>query len=150
MAPAPLRPLRGRLDAAPSDAARVGLLFDALLTGRQRADTQEQRLAQRAVSLVMRGAGGCSVRDMAQRLDLGERRLQQIFRSQVGLSPRAWSRLARMHRCLRLLRRPAPLRWAELAVEAGFCDQSHLINEFRSLCGVTPEAFVSRSSNTPV
>ena len=119
---APLRSLPCRLQAAASDDARMGLLFDALQAGRQDSQTheqrQEQRTAQLAARLITRSAGGRSVRELAQTLGLGERRLQQIFRSQVGLSPRAWGRLARVHGCLRLLRRRVPPRWAELAVDA--------------------------------
>jgi AraC-like DNA-binding protein len=44
-----------------------------------------------------------------------------------------------------------PLR--DVAVESGFYDQSHLVNEFRALCGVTPTEFmghaISGSSKTP-
>jgi AraC-like DNA-binding protein len=42
--------------------------------------------------------------------------------------------------------------WAAVAADAGFYDQSHLANEFRALCGLTPTAFlqhtVSGSSKT--
>ena len=32
--------------------------------------------------------------------------------------------------------------WGELAFECGFCDQSHLIAEFRRITGRTPETFL--------
>jgi len=52
-----------------------------------------------------------------------------------------------MHGCLRALRRrPAP-DWADLALEGGFYDQSHLVNEFRALCGVTPTEFLGRTAS---
>ena len=53
----------------------------------------------------------------------------------------AWSRLARLHSCLRLLRGGAPPAWAAVAADSGFYDQSHLVNEFRALCGLTPTEF---------
>ena len=34
--------------------------------------------------------------------------------------------------------------WASIAADCGFSDQSHLINEFRMLCGLTPAQFVQR------
>jgi AraC-like DNA-binding protein len=63
----------------------------------------------------------------------------------VGLSPRAWGRLARLHGCLRALRRQANPDWAEMAVDHGYYDQSHLANEFRALCGLTPTEFLGRA-----
>mgnify|MGYP006198692693 CR=1 FL=1 len=47
-------------------------------------------------------------------------------------------RLSRLHHLLRALRRRPTDGWAALAFDGGFCDQSHLVNEFQSLCGLTP------------
>ena len=33
--------------------------------------------------------------------------------------------------------------WAEVALTAGYYDQSHLINEFRSITGITPARYVT-------
>jgi AraC-like DNA-binding protein len=89
---------------------------------------------------------------LAAEVGLGERRLQQLFSAQFGLSPRRWSRLARLHRCLRDLRAQPQRSWAEVALDGGFFDQSHLTNEFRALCGCTPAEYrrlaVSESSKT--
>ncbi|HUG25993.1 SDR family oxidoreductase [Piscinibacter sp.] len=35
----------------------------------------------------------------------------------------------------------------DLAVDSGFYDQSHLVNEFRALCGLTPTEFLARSAS---
>jgi AraC-like DNA-binding protein len=63
----------------------------------------------------------------------------------VGLSPRAFGRLARLHACLRVLRSERSPSWPQLALEAGFYDQSHLVNEFQALCGLSPRAFFERT-----
>lgn len=128
-----------------SDAARAGILLDALLGALRHSKEDESRLARQAAALFRaRASGERTVRAVAESLGLGERRLQQVFRAHVGLPPRTWSRLARLHECLRLLRRPAPLPWHALALDGGFYDQSHLINEFQALCGMTPEQFLRR------
>jgi transcriptional regulator GlxA family with amidase domain len=98
-------------------------------------------------------AGGRrSLREVAAAVGIGERRLQQVFHAHAGLSPRAWSRLARLHGCLRALRQTTMPAWADVAVDSGYYDHPHLINEFRALCGVTLTEFLARatsgSSNT--
>jgi len=149
-----------RMALARDDAARVALLDAALCRrlaaadGRAWARFGPHPGALHAARLIAASAGRRPLREVAEAVGLGERRLQQLFHAQVGLSPRAWRRLARMHGCLRALRgQPAPA-WAELAAEHGFYDQSHLVNEFRALCGVTPTEFLDRaiagSSKTPV
>lgn len=143
-----------RMAEAPDDAARGVLLHAALQ--RRLLDGDVARgsaaTAMHAARLIAASDGRRSVRDVAAAVGVGERRLQQLFHAHVGLSPRAWSRLARLHACLRALRlQPSPA-WADVAVDGGFYDQSHLVNEFRALCGVTPTEFmghaVSGSSKT--
>lgn len=138
------RSLAAAMQAAPDDRARVRLLLDALQAMLRDTGAAERRRALQAAQLIRAAGGSRPVGAIADALGLGERRLQQIFRAQVGLSPRAWGRLARMHECLRLLRRDAGLPWTQLAADGGFYDQSHLINEFRALCGLTPEQFLRR------
>jgi AraC-like DNA-binding protein len=142
------------LMAASNDAQRVALLQDVI---EQRVDasrdTTAERQSRHAARLISDAGGAMPLRDVATAIGLGERRLQQLFQRHIGLTPRAWSRLARLHACLRALRQPAPLPWAQLAVDAGFYDQAHLANEFRALSGLSPSEFRSRtiaqSSKTP-
>jgi methylphosphotriester-DNA--protein-cysteine methyltransferase len=134
---------------APDDAARSRLLQGTLQARVRDAAAGPAPVAQ-AARLIASAGGQRPLREVADALGIGERRLQQLFHAEVGLSPRSWSRLARLHACLRALRQHAAPRWAELAVDAGFYDQSHLANEFQALCGLSPTLFltVSGSSKT--
>jgi AraC-like DNA-binding protein len=124
------------------DAARVALLTAALQRRISGDASLNQQRAGHAAHLVSRAAGRLPLRQVAEAVNIGERRLQQLFFEHVGISFRAWSRLSRLHACLRLIRqRPGPA-WADLAAEAGFYDQAHLANEFRALCGLSPTSFV--------
>lgn len=51
----------------------------------------------------------------------------------------------RLHACVRALRLQREPAWASLALDGGFYDQSHLINEFQALCGLTPTEFLGRA-----
>jgi AraC-like DNA-binding protein len=134
-----------RMADAPGDAARVAVL-QAALQQRQRSDAiAAGAVATHAAQLIVASGGRRALREVAAAVGVGERRLQQLFRAHVGLSPRAWSRLARMHACLRALRTQPSPAWAEVALEGGFYDQPHLVNEFRALCGVTPTEFVGHT-----
>jgi len=138
------RDLHARLQESGRATERARLLCDALQAMTGDVEGEERRKAERAAALLRAGGDALSVGSAAAAVGIGERRLQQIFRSQFGLSPLAWRRLARVQRCLRLLRLPAGARWPELAVAAGFYDQSHLVNEFRAFCGLTPGQYLQR------
>ncbi|NRF65757.1 AraC family transcriptional regulator [Aquincola sp. S2] len=133
-----------RLAAARDDAARVALLQEVLQRHLNPADRSVRQQAMQAARLLAESTGNEGLRDVTQSLGIGERRLQQIFQAHIGLTPRAWRRLARLHACLRALRQPVPPRWAEVAQDLGFYDQSHLVNEFQALCGLTPGLFFER------
>ncbi|MGJ7605527.1 helix-turn-helix domain-containing protein [Variovorax sp. LT1R20] len=145
--------LLARMAEAPDDAARATLLQSALERRLRDGGGAVHAAAMRAARLITESGGRKPLRDVAAAVGVGERRLQQLFHAHVGLSPRAWARLARLHDCLRALRLQSVPAWADVAVESGFYDQSHLVNEFRTLCGVTPTEFmghaISGSSKTP-
>ncbi|SFU88205.1 AraC-type DNA-binding protein [Polaromonas sp. YR568] len=136
--------LAERMAGAKDDASRVALLTAALQRKTSGAATLNQQRAGHAARLVTRSGGRLSLRQTAEAVNVGERRLQQLFFEHVGMPFRAWSRLARLHACLRLIRRQPDPAWADVAAEAGFYDQAHLANEFRALCGLSPTLFLQR------
>jgi AraC-like DNA-binding protein len=79
------------------------------------------------------------VRDVAAALGLSRRRLERDFRREIGLSPGAVARTARLQRSLSALLRGAPP--AAAALTGGFADQSHLTRTMREAVGLTPAAF---------
>lgn len=126
------------------DRGRVAALEAILQRRLAKAETGSSSAASRAAQLIAATGGQRSLPEVAAAIGVGERRLQQLFHAHVGLSPRTWSRLSRFHRCLRALRVTPEPRWAQLAVDSGFYDQSHLANEFRSLCGLTPTELLAQ------
>jgi AraC-like DNA-binding protein len=142
-----------RLRSAPNDAVRNAALERALLERLRRSDAEPCSSARQAAALIAKSGGRIALTTVAERLGVGERRLQQLFREHLGLTPRTWGRIARLQQCLRLLRQQTSPRWAALAADAGFYDRAHLANEFRALSGLSPSAFhrqaISGSSKTP-
>ena len=144
--------LLSALAGQPDDASRVDALQAVLRRCLPQEASPGHLPAVHALRLLTASAGRLKVRDAAAAVGLGERRLQQLFHAHIGLSPRAWGRLARLHDCLRALRRHPLAAWADVAAEGGFYDQPHLVHEFRELCGCTPAEFrqmaISGSSKT--
>jgi len=82
--------------------------------------------------------GRVAIGALAEELAWSRKRIAARFREEVGLPPKAVARLLRFERARALAGR---LPWAEIAVECGYYDQSHLINDFRAVTGRTPETF---------
>ncbi len=84
-----------------------------------------------------------SVRECAKSEAVSERRLSQIFREQVGISPKAWCRIQRFQIAVKDLHRGTEVSWADLALRCGYYDQSHFINDFRAFSGINPTTYSS-------
>jgi AraC-like DNA-binding protein len=57
----------------------------------------------------------------------------------VGTSPKQLASLVRLRRVIDA--RHTGARWARLAIEAGYFDQSHFNREFRAITGESPRRF---------
>jgi AraC-like DNA-binding protein len=135
--------LQSRLMEAETHEARFHCLERALLS--QLADTirPHPEIAKAACGFVAQH-GTSSVTAAAVRSGLSPRRFIELFRREVGLPPKAFCRLLRFQRALRLLARSPRPNLARLAVECGFYDQAHLIRDFRAFAGITPTAYLAR------
>ncbi len=80
----------------------------------------------------------CDVGSLVARSGVSHRRFIALFREAVGIAPKRFARVVRFRAALaRAAARSAP-SWADLALAAGYSDQSHFHREFREFAGVTP------------
>lgn len=91
-----------------------------------------------------RAPGIATVREMARQTGRSERRFSQVFREAVGLSPKVWCRVQRFQNTVQQLHAGRDVRWAELALDCGYYDQSHFANEFRAFSGIDATTYSAR------
>ena len=95
---------------------------------------------QRAKELLDSESGAeCSLPQLAQACGVDMYALHRAFTRAVGLPPHAYQTHLRLRRAKALLRAGASP--GEAALEAGFCDQSHLNRHFARLVGLTPAQY---------
>ncbi len=85
---------------------------------------------------------GVSVSEVTSRLGLQPKSFTRRFRERIGLLPKRFSRVRRLQRVLAAIERRQAVDWAEIALDHEYCDQAHLIHEFRELVGITPSAYL--------
>ena len=86
------------------------------------------------------------VRELAHAAGLSRRRFSQLFREQIGLTPKLYCRLMRFQNTLKLVASGASVDWAQLALAAGYYDQAHLAHEFRDFSGLSPSDYLASPS----
>jgi AraC-like DNA-binding protein len=134
------RSLRERLLEAPTPNSRLAC-FEAFLTGklatlRAHAALESHPAVEFALDRFRRVPSVLSVAEVAHNTGWSQRRLSQLFREQVGLTPKVWCRVQRFQYAVRQLHAGADVPWPELALDCGYYDQSHFANEFRAFSGV--------------
>ena len=97
-------------------------------------------LARRAVRLLE--GDEVRVESVASRLGVTARHLRRVFTESVGIGPKDYARTVRLQRAVR--RAATSSDWGQIAVDAGYYDQAHLIGDFKELVGLTPGAFAKR------
>lgn len=141
------RELYGRLSDARDNVAMAAALENAIAA---RLANAGERPAQ--VQLALAAADKLAhahVNAVACDLGVSERHLRRVFHETVGVSPKAFTKLARFHNALRAARAQAHPSWANIAAAAGYYDQAHLITDFRAIAGATPRAFVGELRAAP-
>lgn len=142
--------LRAQLQELDAPNARLqcleACLQDKLAAPRDRSRSALHPAVQYALRELGQSPSITGVADVARSTGWSERRFSQIFREEVGFSPKVWCRIQRFQRVVRRLHRGEAVRWPELALACGFYDQSHLANEFRAFSGISPTTYASASN----
>ncbi len=93
-------------------------------------------------------AGRLSVEEMADLAGVSRQHLAREFVKQTGVGPKLYLRLTRFRAVAGGSLR-ADAGWADLALRAGYADQSHMIADFRRFGGATPARLVRADTFHP-
>jgi AraC-like DNA-binding protein len=133
-----------RLCEAKDCAARVTLLDAAL--ARRLAEAPPLGRQQAHALRLLRTRPDQDIAAIAREIGWSRKHFAARVADAVGVGPRSFRRLLRFQELTALIgRQTGPLDWAGLAHDAGYCDQSHMIREFREFSGLTPRIYRARS-----
>lgn len=122
-------------------------------TDRERVDTVQALLSRRldagavdpllkaAVEKLQAGNGSLQVRELAEALSVGGRRLERCFSAGIGTSPKQFTLLLRVAFSLQFHQRGLTL--SEIAGACGFFDQAHFTHAFERFTDLSPGSYFS-------
>ena len=82
------------------------------------------------------------VLEVVKETGLSRRRFSQLFREQVGTTPKLYCRLRRFTWVVQRLSSGSGVDWADVAEAAGYSDQAHLVHDFQEFSGLSPAVFL--------
>lgn len=142
--------VRDRLWEADTADQRFFILEEALLTT-ARGRLERHAAVRYALEEFERSNGCQPVSAVVQRISLSSRRLGQLFRSEVGLSPKTFCRIRRFGHVLKRVEQLNHVDWADVALSCGYFDQAHFNHDFRAFAGLSPSEYLrDRMSRTHV
>jgi len=96
-------------------------------------------LIMKAIHLINHRNGLISIKSLADELNVSRDVFEKRFRKKVGTTPKQYANLTRFRNVLRASTPSKNL--TEIALNAGYYDQSHFIREFKSFAGKPPSDF---------
>ena len=100
-----------------------------------------------AIREISRQPSDRRISDITDATGLSARRFIQLFREQVGLTPKTFCRVRRFQQVIASVHQQKRVDWAEVAHGCGYYDQSHFIHDFRGFAGVSPSVYLANATD---
>ncbi len=84
--------------------------------------------------------------NLYEKIGYSQKHFTNIFRSNVGITPKSFLKIVRFQKAIADIERNESPNWTEIALEAGFYDQAHFINDFKKFSGFTPNDYLRRKN----
>jgi AraC-like DNA-binding protein len=131
-----------RLLEAKSPGVRFRIL-ERILLDRVVAAPERHPAVRYAIDAFQAASGNRTIGEVSEETGLSPRRFIELFRAQVGLTPKLYCRVRRFQAALALIERRAQPNWVDLACRCGYFDQAHFIRDFRAFSGLSPTGYLA-------
>lgn len=132
------------------DTVRVNALFaDILYRCMHVCEKRADKSSSQAVNLIVRQTyeyirehyrEDCSLHTLAKAVNVSPNHLQSVFAKNAGITPYKYLTMMRIEKAKKLLM-AGERSLLEIALEIGFCSQSHFTKVFKEQTGKTPSAY---------
>jgi AraC-like DNA-binding protein len=139
---AELNRIHEQLAEARNHARRIQVVENFLVA--RVGDAQPDTFVSAAVSKIEELEGMVRVEELSRHVGLSQSALERRFRKVAGASPKKFASIVRLRHVVRLGATGADL--TSIAFAAGYCDQSHFINDFKQITGLTPKSFFQHAT----
>ncbi len=133
---------RTELLETPSAAGKFRVAERRLLAW-ARMTPEPEPVVQYAVDAIERGPGCARITEITAKTGFTHKHFVHLFEKQTGLTPKHYARIRKFQRVLETIEGGAPIDWPHLAMDCGYYDQSHFINEFRHFSGINPASYLA-------
>jgi len=116
--------------------------LEQVLRRRILLDNDKLQLVEYAVCILGQ-QNSISVRDLCQHIGVSNKHLINLFKQSIGVTPKALSKVFRFQNALNTINPQTNIDWVEIAINAGYYDQSHFNKEFATFTGMSPSQYMT-------
>ena len=130
------------LNASGNDE-RIRLIESFLINKLHESKVYNFKRIYAAIQTIDQTKGDISISQLADCCCLSYKQFKRIFAEYIGANPKDFLRIVRFQKALYLLEHHSDITLSQLAIECGYYDQPHLINEFKAFSGYTPKELLA-------
>jgi AraC-like DNA-binding protein len=103
-----------------------------------------------AIKIINKSKGQISLQNIQRELGITERTLQRIFDTNIGISPKIYSRVCQFQSAFQKINQNQFSKLSDIAYENEFADQSHFTRVFKEFTNLTPTAYLQNLKSIPI
>lgn len=122
---------------------QIQVFMEEYLKQYKKYETRTQSIAATVTDLIIESSGQRKIQEIADMTGYSVRYINRVFTDTMGLSPKSFSKLMRFQCLVGNLNNALNMDMADLSVDMGYYDQSHMIKDFCKLADATPTNYLS-------
>ncbi|KIA97873.1 DNA-binding protein [Flavobacterium sp. KMS] len=135
--------LQEKLSEQSTIQEKLSLLNHFFKTLEAKKPMSNQLIAAASLDYIFKSKGQFSLKQLVDYTGYTERHIERKFTECVGLNPKKFGNIVKIHGFLKLLKNKSEdTNLTTISYDAGFSDQSHLIREFKKHTGMTPREYL--------
>ena len=88
-----------------------------------------------------------TLKELSEQIGYSQKHVIHLFKERVGVTPKQFMQIMRFQKTIHAMEQSTVVDWSEIALQNGFYDQAHFINEFGNFSGFTPVEYMKRKSD---
>jgi AraC-like DNA-binding protein len=120
-------------------------LVESFLINQLRNNSKEYEINRiiKSIALINKSYGIIDIKSLSSFACLSRKQYERTFAEYIGSSPKQFLRTVRFQNTLHKKEKNRNIPLTELAYNCGYYDQSHMINDYKLLTGITPTQYFS-------
>lgn len=99
-----------------------------------------------AVQQILIAPNVTTIENIANKVGYSQKHLIKIFKDNIGLTPKSFLKVTRFQKAIEEIEFQKRANWTSIALDSGYYDQAHFINDFKSFSGFTPTQYIQSKS----